>query len=99
MQVPPSDTNIGMLNYSPKYLAELRGPQPENAYGESERLGLAKLGKIICWMSNTNYGKLMNIWFWNSNILESSHREFRNNILFIFKWIADVLLMVSRDDM
>ena len=30
---------------SPKYLAELRGPnaisqQPENAYGESERLGL-----------------------------------------------------------
>ena len=34
-----------MLMRSPKYLAELRGPkarvqQPENAYGESERLGL-----------------------------------------------------------
>ena len=28
---------------SPKYLAELQGPpQPENAYGESERLGLTK---------------------------------------------------------
>ena len=32
-----------MLVNSPKYPAELRGPkaQPENAYGESERLGLA----------------------------------------------------------
>ena len=29
-----------MWGNSPKCLAELRGPQPENAYGESERLGL-----------------------------------------------------------
>ena len=65
--VPRLARNI-WLNY------EGRRPQPENAYGESERLGLfLGVSDAFCWLSNIYiFDKLLNFDYSNINVMREA---------------------------